>query len=385
MIKFLLTNTAVWLVVMLSLDANNYDAWKKDCAGFFNRHKDLFANIIKKKYYYGHLNDNKLKDLTRVIAKRMNSKSVRENLKTYNHKASFLVFYIKNLENEITDFSQEEDIMLLNTAPQNLILKYKPLIRLIITKIGKTRKDVLDIQNDLEQEIVLSFINKTDYIKRHYKPDMLFRNYFWSIVNYSLLNQLKSKKWKKYAGASLDHVFDLADKNDDHDVVFCLNEGFRQLGEIMISYGKKQAKLELCLKALLSIPSSCIDLYALFGNNNIVPPIHELEEACMDLNNKIQAAGFSQIQRFSIICPLLNMAFKTKSKANSYLHWTNCQFQIIIDKLNKGGVRCFNRETFSIFLEMYFMKYCDGKALNVNTKGVYIYKEEYKRSKNIQL
>lgn len=359
--------------------ADNYDAWKQDPAGFFNRHRDLFKSIIRKQYFRGHLNDDELEETIGLIGQRMNGSTASKSLNTYSRKATFLIFYIKILDSEIIAFSQEEDILLLNTAPRILFLKYKPLVSFILAQIATTRKHVAVIKHDLEQELMLELISKTAYIKKHYKPNMLFRNYVWSIIYYSLLNQLKSKKWKRFAGDSLDQVFEMTDQATDHDFIFCLHDGFRQLAHIMHSYEKQRPKLELFLKIVFSIPVSCSDLYVLFKHEDEPPPKEEIEKACMDLNYKNQAAGFNQTERFAIVSRLLNRAFNKKTKTDSFLHWVNEQIQKIIEKLNTGGARCFNRETFAMLLEMYFMKYCDGNALNNGMKVVNIGKEIYRK------
>ncbi len=352
----------------------SFDTWKKDPAGFFNLQEEWFARIIRKHYFCGHLTEKKREEAIRLIKQRMCGSSAINSLKTYSGRATFTVYYIKILKNEITAYSQDEDITLLNTAPRELVLKYKPLVDFIVSKAASTYKAVFEIKHDLEQEVLLSLFDKTDYIKKHYNQKTLFRNYLWSIIYYTLLNHLKSRKWKHITLDGLDYVFDIADKIEDHDFVFCLYDGFRHIDHIMHSYGKQRAKLEICLKVIFSIPVSSSDLCTLFTNHNEIPPTDELGKTCQELNQKTQAAGHNQTQRFAIISPLINKAFDNQSKSDSHLHWTNKQILIIIDKLNSGDTRCFNRETFSILLEMYFMKYYDSKPLNPAPKVVYINK-----------
>ncbi len=360
---------------MMAQPSNNFDAWKTDPPGFFNRHHNLFTSIIHKHYFSGHLNEKKRKEATILIGQQMSSKPAVNSLKLFTGEASFIVYYLKILEKEIASFSQEEDLSLLKSAPKELILKYKPLVSFIISKVASRHKTVFEIKHDLEQEVLLSLFDKTGYIKKHYNHKMLFRNYIWSIIYYSLLNQLKSKKWNYTSIIGLDYVFELEDKAEDQDFIFCLYDGFRHLDHIMHSYGKQRAKLELCLKTVFSIPVSCNDLIALLADNAELLSKDELKKICRELNHKNQAAGYNQMERFAIIGPLLNKVFDTQSKSGSHLHWTNDQVHLVVNKLNNGGNRCFNRETFSILLELYFMKYYDSITSNSITNNVYNNKE----------
>ncbi len=343
--------------------SDGFDAWKQDPEGFFRHHRKLFGHLIRKHGFYGHLNCHQFEGTVALIALRMTEQPAVRRLNGYAGTIPFLLYYIKILQREVVNLSQAEDVDLLKNSPNTLILKYQPLMSFIISKVLASRNSSNDLKFDLEQEVILDLMNKADYINEYYQDTMLFRNYIWSIIYNSLLNQLKSRKWKNHRVLQFPPAVYAFDETD-YDRVFYIDAGFKRLNEILFSYKNDRIKLEVCLKVIFSLPCTCFDLKALFspGNSSLSTP--ELMQLCLELNEKTKAAGYSQSQRFAIISPLLNRAFGAKALHESYLHWTNDQIQHMISKLNNGKQQRFNRETFAILAEMYFMKFYGGHAPN---------------------
>lgn len=343
--------------------SDSFDAWKQDPEGFFRHHRRLFGHLIRKHGFYGHLNCNQFEGTVELIALRMTEQPAIKRLNVYAGTIPFLLYYIKILQREVVNLSQAEDADLLKNSPNTLILKYQPLMSFIISKVLASHNSTNDLKLDMEQEVILDLMDKTDYIIENYQDTMLFRNYIWSIIYNSLLNQLKSRKWKNHRVLPFSPMVYTYDETEC-DRVFYIDAGFKCFNEILFSYKNNRMKLEVCLKVILSLPFTCFDLKALFrpGDSSLLTT--EIMQLCQELNEKTKAAGYNQGQRFAIIGPLLNKAFNTKALYESYLHWTNDQIQKMISKLNNGKPQQFNRETFAILAEMYFMKYYGGHAPN---------------------
>ena len=342
---------------MTTIAGDTFEAWKNDPAAFFRKHRDMLARITRKHCYFGHLNKHQFEKLIDRLEGRMAEESVVQEIRKYSGKAVFLVYYIRVLEKQVVILSQEDDVRLLHENPQNLMLKYQPLVSYIVSKVFYSNNHPASIQGDLEQEIIQELIEKADYIRGNYDPSLLFRNYIWSVINHSFLNQLKKRKWRFNFGYEQGPDAELQVQEIGSDYLLCLEDGFRQFREILHSYNHERAKLEICLKAAFSLPSLCSDFITLFDPAKSSFTEEEIETICRELNKSTRVNGFSQSQRFAIIEPLLSKAFKANARVESYLHWTNEQVAKIILKLNQNGLRCFNRDTFKILVEMYYMKY----------------------------
>jgi DNA-directed RNA polymerase specialized sigma24 family protein len=341
---------------------DSFEAWEKDPGGFFGKHREMLARIARRHCFYGHLNQRSFEGLIEHLYVRMLEDSVAQEIRQYSGRAAFLVFYIRIFEKQVVALSQEEDIRLLNDDPKSLIIKYQPLVNFIVSKILFSKTHSASIQNDLEQEIIRELIEKADYIRANYNPSMLFRNYIWKVINNSFLNQLKKKKWQFNFGCDENETEEPEARETACDLLMCMDDGFRQLRDIILSYNHDRARLEICLKAAFSLPSTCSELLTAAGDGESGFTKQEIENICQALNNSTKAGGYNQAQRFSIIEPLLNRSFKINTRAESHLHWTNQQVARMILKLNQNGLRCFNRETFAILVEMYYMKYCSRQA-----------------------
>lgn len=335
---------------------DTFDEWQQDPAEFLRRHRGLVARIITKKGFYGHLNQKQLNETLDAIAGRMLQEAATQSLLKYEGKAAFLVYYLKILVNETVVYNQEEDMLLLEKDFNTLVMKYRPLINYLISKLIPGGSKYGEIKEEMLQETLTFILEKADYIREHYKPGKLFRNYFWSVIDHSLLNQVKQKKIKMgpINDPDLEKEIPAADLSSDQKL--CIDDGYRHLRQIILSYNHEHPKLELCLKIVYSLKCTCNDLLAMF-EKNADGQEREFGVICDELNNSIKAKGFTQSRRFEVIAPVLNLADGTKTFAESYLRWTNERIAEIILLLNQKGLGCIDRKTFAVLVEYYFMDY----------------------------
>lgn len=335
---------------------DTFDEWQQDQVQFLRRNKALAARIITKNCFYGHLNQKQLIETVDAIAGRMLEEAATQSLLQYEGKAAFLVYYFKILVNETVRYNQEEDMQLLEADFNTLVMKYTPLIAYLVSKltIGGGQED--DTRKGLEQETATGIMEKADYIRKHYKPEKIFRNYIWSVIENSLLNQVKAKKINLLPIEGVNLEKDTPAPGFSADQSLCLEDGFRHLQQIILSYNHEHTKLELCLKTAYSLKCACDDLLAMFENGT-EGQAEEFGLIGEELNKSLKAEGFTQSRRFEIIAPVLNLADGTKTFAESYLRWTNERIAEIILLLNQKGLRCIDRKTFAVLVEYYFMDY----------------------------
>jgi hypothetical protein len=339
---------------------DSFDDWQQDPPEFLRKNKGLVHRIITKNCFYGHLNQNQLSEAVDAIAGRMLEEPATQSLLQYEGKAAFLVFYLKIAVNETVRYNQEEDMLLLGKDFNTLVMKYRPLIAYLISKLIPGGSNYDELKVDLEQETITSILEKAEYIRGHYIPGKLFRNYIWSVIDHSLINQVKAKK------IIVEHPNDPNPEKEtpaaglSSDQKLCLEDSYRHLRQIILSYNHEHPKLELCLKTAYSLKCTCDDLLAMFDKNT-EDQSEEFGLVCEELNNSIKAKGFTQSRRFEVIAPVLNSSDGTKTFAGSYLRWTNERIAEIILLLNQNGLGCIDRETFAVLVEYYYMDYCCRK------------------------
>jgi hypothetical protein len=339
---------------------NSFDDWQQDPPEFLRKHKGLVHRIITKNSFHGHLNSKQLNETIEKIAGRMLEEAATQSLLQYEGKAAFLVYYLKILVNETVRYNQEEDMRLLEADFNTLVMKYTPLIAYLVSKLTISGGQEDDTRKGLEQETATGIMEKADYIRKHYKPEKIFRNYIWSVIENSLLNQVKVKKINLLPIEGVNLEKETPAPGFSADQSLCLEDGFRHLQQIILSYNHEHTKLELCLKTVYSLKCTCNDMLAMFDKNK-EGQAEEFGLICEELNKSLKAEGFTQSHRFEVIAPVLNLADGTKTFAESYLRWTNERIAEIILLLNQKGLRCIDRKTFAVLVEYYFMDYrCRG-------------------------
>jgi RNA polymerase sigma factor (sigma-70 family) len=236
-----------------------------------------------------------------------------------------------------------------------LAVKYQSLVKYQVSKLVVSTNRQAHECDDMVQETLLALIEKKDYLREHFNPDKLFRNYLWTIIINILLNLLKSNQRYIHLNLDISAASGIQSEQWNPELQIGIKDSCRQFEKIISQYGNDRPKLELCIKTALSIPLSVRDVEELFHQKNEILS-REAEILCEQLNKSTKSGGFSQGERFSLLAPLLRRYDKSQTNPASYLHWTNHQITQIILKLNMNGLNGYTKETFSILAEMYFIK-----------------------------
>ena len=342
----------------------DFDRWGSDPGKFYLNHAQLFRRVIGKSCFTGHLDEQKHNRFLKEIRERMNSSHVMEQLQSFQQQSTFLVFFIVILKKEVTAYSQEEDLRILNGNFNLLMLKYQPLVKQICSRLLEFYEQLKPVSKDIHQQIMANLLFRKEKIVSSYKPDHLFRNFFWSIIKNEGKNLVTSELRKYSKTISLEEEFiNMINTGNSTDDGLLVQDALRLFHEKTLAYLHIRAKLILCLKIVHHIKIDAKDLTALFNHQIGKNYQHKVDKVIDILEGEI--AGIDQagiLQRFMIVEELLNIAGQTETEAHSYWRWTNMQVNHIIEYLNNKYIMQFNRESFKVLIDLYFNNYYEQPA-----------------------
>lgn len=337
--------------------------WKSSPGNFFDRHKELYGRIIAKNSFLQHLNTSEKSIWVDELRLQMESPEVMSRLEKFNHQVTFMLFYIAVLRDVVIAKSQEEDLSLVKSDFDTLIVKYQPMAGIIVQQLTQHRRFSQDMHNDFVQQLLANLLGKKVVIRSSYDYQRLFRNFIWKIALNEARNILKAEGRKQRLTSDEERM--PADRyltlnTSENDLV--IQDAIDTFHSIVLTYMQLRFKLLLCLKALFDLRIFPADIKLLF-NEQKDANINDFKVASATLN-KIDRSDKDKLRRFELIRPFLNLAGQTTTDANSYWRWTNNETVRLIQFLNDRYLMEFNRETFGYLLERYFQKFLDDVQLS---------------------
>lgn len=337
---------------------SDFEIWKTDPQKYFVRHQAFLLAIVHKSWFSGHL-DNKHIHLVEVdLLNLMLSEEVTNRLMVYQGITDFLAFYSKILKDAVVRYSQNEDLLLLKSDYQTLILKYKPLIDKLVDDNVKFKPILSSFRDDICQQIFENLLNKKETIVNHFKPEMNFRNYLWKIIKNDCFSQWEHEfRYNRHFSDQEGKIQEVSNEAVALDNVI-VEDVFRIFTLMLKAYTDSKYKLVVCLKAVMFLPVNPQDLQRLFRN---------CETGCSAVEFDAIAEKFMQgdenlrgiFTRMQHIRPIINLAENSDTDERSYWRWTNLQMLHLANYFNKTYGMNFDRETLKILVEKYFEVFYD--------------------------
>jgi hypothetical protein len=347
----------------LQLQDKDFVIWESSPGNFFDKHKELFGRIISKNSFLQHLNTSEKSIWVNELKRQMESPEVIFRLEKFNHQVSFMLFYIAVLRDVIIAKSQEEDLSLVKSDFDALIVKYQPMAGIIVQQLTQHHWFSKEMHNDFIQQLLTNLLSKKEVIRSSYDYQRLFRNFIWKIALNEARNIIKAECRMRRLncdekGLSEERLF--TRNPSENDLV--IQDAIETFHCRVLTYMHIRFKLLLCLKVLFDLRIFPADIKLLF-NEQKDANINDFKVASATLN-KIDRSDKDKLRRFELIRPFLNLAGQTTTDANSYWRWTNNETVRLIQFLNDRYLMEFNRETFGYLLERYFQKFLDDVQLS---------------------
>lgn len=342
----------------------DYDKWRASHRSFFIYHKELFSRVISKNSFVNHRSDSEKHEWEQKMMLCMELPEALSRLGRFGHKSSFLVFYTAILKDVVIAQNQEEDVRLLTKDFHTLIIKYQPMVNIVIDNLLPFSGVSFDLRTDVIQQLLVNLLGKRNAIFMSYDFQRLFRNFFWKIAENEAKNILRSERSKQMPNTTPDDIvagggFDLS--SPERRLV--LQDAVCSFQSKLMTYLHLRHKLILCLKVHYHHYIYPDDIRRLFQN---VPelPVNNYQ-VTSDLLNHTKESETGKLHRFELVRAFLNYADKSQTDAQSYWRWTNHEITKIIMYLNNKHLMELNHEVFGFLLDYYFEFGTDNIQKNI--------------------
>ena len=238
------------------------------------------------------------------------------------------------------------DEQLLAEKPDELIIKYQEIIRIIVKKYITTKMFHAADFDDIVQMVNEDILKKIGNIQRNYNGKALLKTYFSAIVRNSCL-KIYQKQCREIKMLS----FEDGDSAEEETVTNQLEIEYdlKRIERILGYFEKKLGRVLLCAKLYFQIPIERKDIVRCFA-------VCSEEDVTMLLGY----FSFSQEQRplkqvYHIITPILNRYEGKNNTEDAVRRWTEDKIEEIITLLNSAP-RCskYDKETLKTLLDKYF-------------------------------
>lgn len=337
---------------------SDFEIWKSDPQKYFVRHQAFLLSVARKSWFSGHLDKKHTQLAEAEMLNLMMSEAATLRLMAYQGMTGFLTFYSKVLKDVVVQYSQDEDLRLLESDYQTLILKYKPLVDKLVDDNVRSSPTLSSFRDDICQQVFENLLNKKEVFLKQYDPKMNLRNYLWKIIKNDCFSQWEQEfRYNRHFADTNGKITDISKDAVALDNVI-VEDIFRIFTLMLCAYSVSKYKLVVCLKVVISMKISTIDLKRLFWNNQTsydAGALKTIAEKPALVGENLRGI----FTRMQYIRPVLNKAENVDTSAQSYWRWTNQQIVHLVNYLNKTYGMNFDRETLKILVEKYFEDFYD--------------------------
>lgn len=243
--------------------------------------------------------------------------------------------------------NNQNDIKLLNTNPNQLVVKYQSIIQIVINGFINAGYFRLQDRDDIVQYVNEELLKKIDKIKAQYNGKVMLKTYMSAIIRNICLGRIrKGRNYKK------EIPEEYLNENKTEDVLnkMIIEQEIDKVGKILSLYSKQQNKIELILKLIFRIPLVPDDFYK-YNNEILYADFKQI----IDIINK--GLNMTNTEIFKLITPVLNKYENKKNSIDSTRRWVGMKIEELICLMNGNPPTSgYTKETFQILIEKYFVK-----------------------------
>ncbi|OJJ16821.1 hypothetical protein BKI52_33495 [marine bacterium AO1-C] len=247
-----------------------------------------------------------------------------------------------------------EQYQLLHDKPETLLMQddYQQVIKRVIYKFMKRGFFKGFSVDDLQQDLNIAFLTqKMAYIQKNYKPtDGLLISYFERAVYNKCIDISKlSIHQQEHRKEALEgYMIEPHSSNPETQLMFqeILEEELRKFKDYLRLFTRTKFKLLLLLKLYARIVLEKEDV------TNYCPKIAKptlkefLETYGVPYSNKKDKEVYSEV------IPIFNACDQKKNTADALRKWINDRTQELMEALNDGGKRTYDKEKLKNLIQM---------------------------------
>ncbi len=245
--------------------------------------------------------------------------------------------------------SNKEDILLLHNSPDKLIIRFQPLIEIIVSKHIHNGYCTFDQREDVIQHINEKLIAKSGTIKKQFNGTTLLRTYYSAIIRNLIMEFLRVEMKFKNESYKINNCDAVVQENNC--ISMALIDEFERFEVIIDMFGRQSKKLILCLKIFFRIPVSYNDFL----------------KYCAKMTKRSFNAIFKALKPenqiedkyiYDILTPVLNKCDNKNNSPDAIRKWFKHKKEEILRLMNGDPQRAnYDDEVMQILTEKYFMDY----------------------------
>jgi DNA-directed RNA polymerase specialized sigma24 family protein len=251
--------------------------------------------------------------------------------------------------------SNKEEIQLLHASPNNLIIRYQPMIETIVSKYIRNGFFTYNQKNDLIQHVNENLISRTDIIRNQYNGSTLLRTYYSAIIRNLIIEEKRLENKTNSEFRKIENC-DGVSYDSNFDKIYFLDE-FDRLEKAISMFYRQRRKLILCLKIFFRLPFSFQD----FVKYCIKMTKRSYNEIFKYLGPKNQVDDKHICEK---IIPVFNKCENKNNSPDALRKWFKHKTDEITKLMNGDPPKAsYNKESLQILVEKYFMEYIKGEDM----------------------
>lgn len=247
-----------------------------------------------------------------------------------------------------------EDYKLLHSNPEKLLVQddYQQVMKRVVYKFMKRGFFKGFSVDDLQQELNMAFLTqKMSYIQKNYKPkDGLLISYFERAVYNKCIDisKLSMHQQENRKEALEGYMIKPQQANPESQLIFreTMNAEMRKLKDYLRMFTRTRFKLLLLLKLYARMVLTKDDVI------NYCPKIPS-----KTLNEFLEVYGVPYSNKkdkevYHEVIPIFNVCDQKKNTADALRKWINDRTQELMEALNEGGKRDYDKEKLKNLIQM---------------------------------
>ncbi len=253
--------------------------------------------------------------------------------------------------------NEQEDRLLICSDPGRLLVNYQEVIEIIVARYAAA-----GYFHYTECEEVVAVINermlmRMGKITELYNGSVKVVTYMSAIIRNIINEYLRSVKYN-----SIEQSFDSFEKMPTIRPVEVANlaiyEELRRFSTVLKLFGRKQTKVELCLKIFFRLNIDVADFFSYARKAK-----NMLTKDFIDYLNSSDEPPLREI--FNYVTPWFNAVEGKKNNAEALRRWIKARINEIIDLMNGDPPQsAYTKETIGILAERYFSQDTDFQSKN---------------------
>jgi len=237
----------------------------------------------------------------------------------------------------------ELDIHLLNNDPGRLIVRYQPLVKVIVRQFISRgygqRKDF----NDLVQEINRRLLERIPRIRQLYNQKSMFKTYFSVVIRNLYLEEVRRMRLVAEPDAEAYYI-----TSHDHTLNGILvKQEHERLRRAISLFGSEAALLWLCLRALLDQELRASDLEGFSRRPD--------EDRLKDMLTRLaKLSTMAKSARFNLLAEVAIELGEKERNGEALRKWFNSRVQELISMMNGHPPKsAYSLEIIQILMEKF--------------------------------